>query len=174
MTTSPFERSPLRRWARRASERGAVAVEFAFIMPVLFALVFGIVAFGILFSQHLALSNAAREGARFGSVNLYGAGTGSPHDCQAVVDSARRAADAIALDVADVAVVVERDDVLICGAPAGAAASTNATTTPCSGGSGASTLKVRLNYQSASFFSLLPIDSLVDLRAQGVFRCEYS
>jgi Flp pilus assembly protein TadG len=46
-------------------ERGANAVEFAFLVPILILLIFGIISFGWLFSQQLALNNAVREGARF-------------------------------------------------------------------------------------------------------------
>ena len=52
---------------RRKNEGGAAALEFALVMPLLFLLLFGIIAFGVVFAQNLALSNAAREAARFGS-----------------------------------------------------------------------------------------------------------
>jgi Flp pilus assembly protein TadG len=49
-------------------ERGAVAVEFAIIFPVLLLLVFGIIDFGFGFHAWDASENAAREGARVGAV----------------------------------------------------------------------------------------------------------
>lgn len=49
---------------RRASERGAAAVEFALILPILLTLVFGIIEFGWAFGQQVSLGNAAREAAR--------------------------------------------------------------------------------------------------------------
>jgi Flp pilus assembly protein TadG len=48
----------------RAGERGASAVEFALIVPVLLTLVFGIIAYAYMFSFRQALSQAASEGAR--------------------------------------------------------------------------------------------------------------
>jgi len=49
-------------------QNGASAVEFALIMPLLFLLLFGIIEFGLLlFNQHI-ITNASREGARYGIV----------------------------------------------------------------------------------------------------------
>jgi Flp pilus assembly protein TadG len=48
----------------RASERGAVAVEFALLAPVLIMLLLGIMEFGRAYNVQITLSNAAREGAR--------------------------------------------------------------------------------------------------------------
>ena len=47
-----------------ASERGAAAVEFAFIVPLLIVLVLGIAEFGRAFQVQGTLSAAAREGVR--------------------------------------------------------------------------------------------------------------
>ncbi len=52
------------RWGRRREDRGAAAVEFALILPVLLLLVLGIINFGYVFGQKLALNQAVREGAR--------------------------------------------------------------------------------------------------------------
>lgn len=54
---------------RGDSDRGAVAVEFALVVPLLLLIVFGIVNFGIVFSQQLTLNNALREGARKAVIN---------------------------------------------------------------------------------------------------------
>lgn len=48
----------------RASERGAVAVEFAILAPVLVMLLLGIVEFGRAYNAQASLSAAAREGVR--------------------------------------------------------------------------------------------------------------
>lgn len=51
-------------WQRLRSERGASAVEFAFILPLLVVLAFGIAEFGRAFQVQGTLSAAAREGVR--------------------------------------------------------------------------------------------------------------
>ncbi|UKA62144.1 TadE/TadG family type IV pilus assembly protein [Arthrobacter sp. FW306-04-A] len=48
----------------RSSERGAVAVEFAILAPVLIMLLLGIMEFGRAYNVQVSLSNAAREGVR--------------------------------------------------------------------------------------------------------------
>lgn len=52
------------RFRDRTGERGAAAVEFALILPVLILLVMGLVEFSRVFNIQISLSNAAREGAR--------------------------------------------------------------------------------------------------------------
>jgi Flp pilus assembly protein TadG len=49
-------------------EQGAAAVEFALILPLLSALLFGIIEFSILFYNKAMITNASREGARSGIV----------------------------------------------------------------------------------------------------------
>ncbi len=49
-------------------ERGAVAVEFALILPLLMVLVFGIIDFGRAFNAQVSLTQAAREGARLAAL----------------------------------------------------------------------------------------------------------
>ncbi|SDK51474.1 TadE-like protein [Arthrobacter sp. ov407] len=48
----------------KASERGAVAVEFAIVAPVLVMLLLGIMEFGRAYNTQVTLSSAAREGVR--------------------------------------------------------------------------------------------------------------
>jgi hypothetical protein len=49
------------------AEHGAVAVEFAIILPVLLLLVFGIIDFGHAWYMKQIIINASREGARYGT-----------------------------------------------------------------------------------------------------------
>jgi Flp pilus assembly protein TadG len=49
-------------------QRGASAVEFALIAPLLFMLIFGIIGFGIAFMQLQTIRGAVREGARVSAV----------------------------------------------------------------------------------------------------------
>lgn len=46
------------------SDRGAAAVEFALVVPILLALVIGIMEFGRAYNIQTTLSNAARDGVR--------------------------------------------------------------------------------------------------------------
>lgn len=52
------------------SEKGSNAVEFALLLPVLVMLIFGIFEFGLAYNNYLAITHAAREGARIASVDL--------------------------------------------------------------------------------------------------------
>lgn len=49
---------------RNRSERGAVAVEFAILAPILVMLLMGIMEFGRAYNAQVSLTNAAREGVR--------------------------------------------------------------------------------------------------------------
>ena len=52
----------------RARERGAAAVEFALVVPLLLVLVFGIISYGYMLSFRQSISQAAAEGARAAAV----------------------------------------------------------------------------------------------------------
>lgn len=56
----------------RRDESGAELIEFALVAPLLLLLVVGIVDFGFMFQQYEVVTNAAREGARIGSLPGYG------------------------------------------------------------------------------------------------------
>lgn len=53
---------------RRRPERGAAAVEFALVVPLLVMLLLGIISYGYMLSFRQALSQAAAEGARAAAV----------------------------------------------------------------------------------------------------------
>ena len=53
-----------------SGEKGASAVEFAIILPVLIILVFGIFQFGLAYNDYIALTHAGREGVRLAAVGL--------------------------------------------------------------------------------------------------------
>lgn len=48
----------------KPSERGAVAVEMAILLPILLLMVLGIIEFGRALNAQITLTNAAREGVR--------------------------------------------------------------------------------------------------------------
>ncbi len=50
-------------------ESGQTMVEFALVAPLLLALVFGIIQFGIAFNNYLTLTDAVRAGSRQGAVS---------------------------------------------------------------------------------------------------------
>lgn len=52
----------------RLNERGASAVEFALLLPVLMLVLFGTIEFGMVMYSREVLTNASREGARAGIV----------------------------------------------------------------------------------------------------------
>jgi Flp pilus assembly protein TadG len=53
---------------RKLNERGAVAAEFALLLPVLLTILFGIIEFGMIMYGREVVTNATREGARAGIV----------------------------------------------------------------------------------------------------------
>lgn len=74
-------------------EKGAVAVEFALILPVFLVLVLGIFEFGRAFNIQVSLSQAARESARHAAIGF------SASDAQAIGVAA---APSVPLDPGDV------------------------------------------------------------------------
>jgi Flp pilus assembly protein TadG len=60
------------RWHSTGNDRGAAAVEFALVVPVLLMILFGIIDFGLLFNNSLSVKQGVREGARQGVVANYG------------------------------------------------------------------------------------------------------
>jgi len=61
-------RSPKRRVRCQFGQRGQALVEFAFVLPLLLFVLFATVDFGIGLTRWIAVTNAAREGARLGAV----------------------------------------------------------------------------------------------------------
>ena len=61
--------------SRRRDQRGAAAVEFALVAPLLIMLVMGVISYGYMLSFRQALSQGAAEGARAAAVSPYPAST---------------------------------------------------------------------------------------------------
>jgi len=55
---------------RRLTERGAVAAEFALLLPVILLVLFGTIEFGMIMYSRELITNASREGARAGIVQV--------------------------------------------------------------------------------------------------------
>lgn len=70
---------------RSKGEKGAVAVEFALVLPLLVMLLVGMLEFGLVFWRQEMMTNATREAARAGIV----AGTPRPTqaEIQAILES---------------------------------------------------------------------------------------
>jgi Flp pilus assembly protein TadG len=60
--TSSAAGKPCRRFPD--DDRATTAVEFAIVMPLLFAVMFGLIGFGVQFATRIALTYAATEGGR--------------------------------------------------------------------------------------------------------------
>lgn len=156
------------------SDNGASGVEFALVVPLLIIIVFAIIAFGILLAQQQALSNAAREGSRFGAVNLFAAASGDPRTCASVVSKVRAVASTIGMSSSKVAVNIKRDGTTVCLSNAGSSTVSNPTTLPCVGGTDSSRLTVEASYQSRLIIPLVVADPTFGLVGNGVYRCEYT
>jgi hypothetical protein len=55
---------------RRRDERGAVAVEFALVSPLLFVLLFGLVDYGLYFADAMSLRQATTDAAREATLSV--------------------------------------------------------------------------------------------------------
>ncbi|MCB5292802.1 TadE/TadG family type IV pilus assembly protein [Arthrobacter sp. SO3] len=63
------------RGTKRSKELGAVAVEFALILPIFLALILGVVEFGRAFSIQVSMAESAREAARYTAIHYTEAGS---------------------------------------------------------------------------------------------------
>lgn len=126
-------------------EEGAVAVEFAFILPLLVVLLFGIVQFGIAFNRQQGIHAAAREGARLGSL---------PGTTTAQIEG--RVGDALS------GVPLASAPTIVVSPSAGR---------PCSSGVGSDTVTVQVRATTSLEVPLWG-DINVDLESIGEFRCE--
>ena len=81
------------RTSRRPRDRGAAALEFALVMPILFLLLFGIIDYGLLFFDSIGLRQGAREGARQAVVQKYDAACTSGTAGAKIACTTKRATD---------------------------------------------------------------------------------
>ncbi len=61
----------LRPAAASGQARGQSLVEFALVLVPLMLLILGVIQFGLIFNTYVTMTNAAREGARLGTVYVY-------------------------------------------------------------------------------------------------------
>lgn len=156
----------------RATERGAVAVEFALVLPLLLLVVFGAIQFGFVFAQQATLASAARTGARYGSVNIY---SGS-HLCSQTIQTTRDAARTVGMQGSDVSVVVKLSGVATPICQSGVATpSDNAPCTDALHPTDPDNLTVQVKYQSPIFFPIPGFTGAAKtLTASSTYQCEYS
>jgi len=145
--------------ARRASsDRGAAAVEFALVVPILLLVIIGIVNFSFVFAQQISLNNAARQAARYAAV--------AGNSCLAIENEGKTGANTIGMTGSQVPTPVISN----C-----AAGSPNF---PCIGPSAGPNVTVTMTRTGASNpwvvtfppFNLIPAPTLT---GKGVMRCEY-
>lgn len=139
---------------RRAhrGERGAAALEFALVVIPLLLIIAGIVNFGVVFAQQLALDNAARQGARWGAVD--GRTTTQ-------IESETQTALATMINKAGTVTVTVTGP---------------GTTQPCEGSDFGDNVKVTTTYTSKFLFPwpVPGIPQSVNLKGSGEFQCEFS
>jgi Flp pilus assembly protein TadG len=131
----------------RRDERGAAAVEFALILPLLLMFVFGIVEFGRAYNARIELTAAVREGAR-------AAALADPAAPAATTDTATKTATINGAPGLKPALIASQVAVTAC--PVNPGASTNA--------------EVTATYPFSYDIPFLGPRS-ISLTAKGVFRC---
>lgn len=90
--------------ADQSGDRGAVLVEFAIVLPLLFALLLGITTGGQAYATKLGVVGAVREGARFGATLQLGSGPTAVTDFETNVKNRVVAASVGSLSLAEVCV----------------------------------------------------------------------
>jgi Flp pilus assembly protein TadG len=151
-------------------------VEFALVLPLLLLVVFGIVNFGVVFSQQLTLNNAVRAGARSAVV------VGQLLDCPAVRSRVSEDLNGLAMDPTTTSVRVT----LL--TPSGSVVTTPCTTSylsvtdqstgsgayPCQGTAPGTSVVVEGHYTSSIPVSFPPFPTSLPLSAKAVYVCEFS
>jgi hypothetical protein len=142
-------------------QRGAIAVEMVLILPVLLLLVLGIVNFGYLFGQKLALNQAVREGARMAVVP--GTNNGADVNTTAKIQSKVQGGTG-GLIPGTVNVVVKKEG--------GGVVTQGCKSTGIKVGD---QLRVEATYTTSGIIKMpLPvIPNTVTLRSTAVYRCEW-
>lgn len=158
------------------SERGASAVEFALVVPLLLLIVFGLVNFGVLFSQQLTINQAVREGARRGVVN----GDPATSTCNGIKNGVQAGVSGLGISGSAVAVKVTQDGFSSSSGCGSQFHTANwSTNRPCIGSFNSSTgasgsLQVEAQHESTIPISFPPFPTQMTLTAKAVFRCEFT
>jgi Flp pilus assembly protein TadG len=166
-------------------ERGAAAVEFALVLPILIVIVFGIINFGIVLAQKASIAGAVRTGARYGSVNAYTA----THGCKNVIDKVRDSAGTIGIGSTNntqigVTVWLVKPDgskVSQCSVGKGVASTGQTTNAPCVRTDATTatpatpdTLTIDTTFDSKLLIPTPGLGTSFNLANSASFQCEYS
>jgi hypothetical protein len=130
-------------------ERGAAAVEFALVMPLLILLLFGIIEFARVWNARQTLTDAAREGARIAVVNYSMLNAAVLDD--SVKRVVRRAAGNAGLDITEEKLVIG--------------------TIGVGGVGGSESAQVSLQYEYTPLFGLV-LKAPITMRTSAVMRNE--
>jgi Flp pilus assembly protein TadG len=138
-------------------------------------LLFGIISFGALFAQQLALNNGVRQGARLAVVD---GSAPAEKTCAGAVSSVRGATGpAIGMDTSDIAVKVTRSS----STPCGSGNTPTSPTTVCTNSINAATntqqsVVIEATYP-ARLLIPLPIPGFpnsFNLTSKAVYKCEFN
>ena len=156
-------------------ESGAAAVEFALVVPVLVLIISGIIGFGVVFAQQLALGNASRQVARSavvqGSFCGVGGAAGTPlGSTTKLTRDAKANATTIFVTTTNVQVDIKRAANVPSDWSTGTCSGDSAMA--CSGSLQGDNVYVRLRYTST--LSLPFFQPSFNLQSIGAFRCEFS
>ncbi|MEE8122194.1 MAG: TadE family protein [Anaerolineales bacterium] len=85
--------------------KGQGLVEFAIVMPMILALIMGIVEFGRLMIIYIGAATASREAARYGaSVGIGPSGIEHYRDCDGIRDTAKRISGLTPIEDSDITI----------------------------------------------------------------------
>ena len=157
---------------RQRDERGASAVEFALVLPILLLVVFGVIAYGFVFAAQLNLNSSARDASRAGVVQPL-SGTGLT--CLQIATQAKNSSSTIGLSPSKVTVVVSSPTATgtpTCTVAPNGSSSGSTTVKMCTGSTSGGQLVVKISYPPKVPVPLIPLPST--LYGTGSFSCEYS
>ncbi len=138
-------------WTRhdhRQDDRGAAAVEFALVVPIFLALLFGIISYGMMLSVRQGISQATAEGARVYAV----APSGTP---SATLKST--ALSAVNDAISSYGVSCTSGGALVKGTTTVGSCTVPTAASACTGGTGqCATVKIVYNYRANPMVQTFP------------------
>jgi Flp pilus assembly protein TadG len=136
----------VKRWSQ---ERGAVAVEFALILPILLLLLLGTIEFGRAYNTQLTLTQAARESVRTLAIS---------NNSGNAIGHAKTASPTLNPALTDAQVAISFED----------AAAPHTIRTSCDTGRNAI---VTITYPLQTLTGITGTTGAINLRGKGVMRC---